>query len=98
GDQRALIAELRMEPGHLVAQRDAPPLGLPHLLGGNGHGEDDERGGEMPAPVRTRHDASIRHERSPGGGITVRYSTTFRAAILNSGQHWPSGRAAPRAP
>src|SRR5207247_115841 len=54
GDQLALVTKLRVEPSHLVAQRGAPPLGLPHLLGSNGHGEDHERGGETPTPSRAR--------------------------------------------
>ena len=50
GDQLALVTELRVEPSHLVVQRSDVQL----LLDSNGHGEDHERGDEVPTPGRAR--------------------------------------------
>jgi len=41
---------LRVEPSHLVVQRSDVHL----LLDSNGHGEDHERGDEVPTPGRAR--------------------------------------------
>ena len=62
GDQLALVAEPRVEPGHLVAERGGLPLGPPHLRRGDGHGDEHERGGETPTPSSARDDASVRHQ------------------------------------
>src|SRR5438874_3524615 len=79
GDQLAPVREPRAEPRHLVAQRGAPLLGLPHLLGGSGSDDDHQRGGKARALRRARDDGSVRHERSPRGGVLPRYATSLLA-------------------